>query len=276
MRNVTFARLEGDKYLIQGGFLAEDHGWIATVTRCSGKIFIPLQTTCLPLRQLVAHDLKYHKFIEKLTVTRNAAVDAKLIELAIARGEQVNADTKWNKWSTIRGGKSKIANLPECPEVVEIPTELMDEDDSVSTGVVTVIFTPVGGSAPKIELADETITRIARTLHAGSHGGDSARGRKRPRLERESWAHPEIRMHTRRNAAHIHYRNADGKVVYHQTRYVKTGDEVVDIATKQRVESFLHDFYVDNHHGAPLDDDVDGVDPPSDLDQGSGDEGSHD
>ena len=116
----------------------------------------------------------------------------------------------------IRGGKSSLAALAECPKAVEVVLPMVNGDGSTTSRTMSVLFSSCGREAPRVALTAENLAFIVRTIRAEPQGEDVERGRKRHRDARESWDYPEIKDRVGQSAAMIAFRNADGKLKYRQ------------------------------------------------------------
>lgn len=247
MCDVTVTMLANDRALIEGGKLNSAYGWVVKVDRSrDGKPLIVLSTTSAPLSQLVGTSLTSNKWLESITLVRNKASDDALIALARAKGFVV-LDTKWNKWAAVRGGKTSLAALAECPDTVTASIITHEPDDTMVVSKIVCMFSVSATAAPKVELSSENMSAIVRSIVAES-SAECARGRKRSRSDRVTWSYPEIKNRPDQNAAMVSYQNADGRTCYHQEKYEALDDGSMVEGEVERVSELLHKFYVENNY----------------------------
>jgi hypothetical protein len=119
--NVTILGDDKKRALIEGGKLAPDCGWIADVTLSADNTpFVALRTKSSQLQKWVGSRgwlsrLAVDDWLSRLTVGRNTASDAALVELAKSKGMYLNDGLKRNKWAKVVGGKKTVAALSDCP-----------------------------------------------------------------------------------------------------------------------------------------------------------------
>ena len=245
----------GTRALIEGGKLSREHGWVADLSHTSdGVPFITLSTKSTPLKQIVGSAIQLNEWLSRLVIARNVASDQALLALAKSRGV-ITTMPQSNKWQRVPGGKKKIAALEECPETAMVPILVTDEDGEVTLKELKCMFSAADMAAPRIELTQENMQMVVRSLAAAAVGGDGNRGRKRPRSDRVVFEHPEIKYRPSQRAAYIAYCNPDGKVCYHQERCdVYNDDGTLSQEEIARVSATLHAYYVGNHNGPAVDD----------------------
>lgn len=246
---------DGKAVLIEGAYLPPDQGWIAAVKRGpANELFIGLRTREKPFATFCNANLTFNRFLEKLTATRNEASDAALKDIAHERGESLY-ETSRTPWAKIRGGKSSLAALPNCPEVVTVDVETPTLAHGAELYSFKMLFASVPHGLPYILASPESLAAVARGVSAISvDGAEGNRGRKRPRTDREVFDYPEIWWRPQQTAAVVTYRNADGKTRHHQVQLATNVDGDVDPAEKRNVTTELHEFYIQNHNGPTIED----------------------
>jgi hypothetical protein len=188
--NVTILGDDKKRALIEGGKLAPDCGWIADVTLSADNTpFVALRTKSSQLQKWVGSRgwlsrLAVDDWLSRLTVGRNTASDAALVELAKSKGMYLNDGLKRNKWAKVVGGKKTVAALSDCPDVVMVPMMVHDADGDTVLQEIKCMFSAVDLFAPKVECTIETMVVVARSI-AANVGGTNAlnRGQKRPRSD---------------------------------------------------------------------------------------------
>ena len=183
--NVTILGDDKKRALIEGGKLAPDCGWIADVTLSADNTpFVALRTKSSQLQKWVGSPIRSDDWLSRLTVGRNTASDAALVELAKSKGMYLNDGLKRNKWAKVVGGKKTVAALSDCPDVVMVPMMVHDADGDTVLQEIKCMFSAVDLFAPKVECTIETMVVVARSI-AANFGGANAlnRGQKRPRSD---------------------------------------------------------------------------------------------